>query len=81
MPQTQELPTMTTASRKSNSDYNFASELAELEKIVESLESENSTLNNAIDRFEAATIKANQLKKYLATAQLRVETLKKDFDK
>ncbi len=62
------------------SDFNFSQALGELEEITTYLESSEVDLNVAIAKFERGTELAGELKKYLQTAENKVETLKARFE-
>lgn len=62
------------------SDFDFAKAMAELEEIADFLESDDIDLAQAIKKFERGAQLAVQLKTYLAHAETKIQTIKKNFD-
>lgn len=63
-------------SKKSEKEPTFEDELAELEAIVESLESGNVPLAELVERYEAGMRHLKNCQEKLANAELRIEQLR-----
>ncbi len=67
------------APSKSASNFNFSSNMKELEEIAAYLEGSDVDLDTAIAKFERGAALAGELKQYLASAENKVEQLKQNF--
>ncbi len=60
--------------------FNFTKAFQELEKIVQSFESEQSDLDEGLQKFERGLALAKQLKAKLQDVEQKIETIKQKFD-
>lgn len=59
--------------------FNFAKAYAELEKIVQSFESEQTDLDEGLEKFERGLQLAKSLKAKLRDVEQKIETIKQKF--
>ena len=64
---------------KDSSNFDFAKSMAELEKIVQDLESGEIDLDVALKKFERGAEVAQDLQNYLEKTELKINTIKAKF--
>jgi exodeoxyribonuclease VII small subunit len=70
------------SSDKPKSSFNYSEAIAELEEITSYLESAEVDLDEAIKKFDRGSELANQIEKYLKTAENKIRSIKeKSVDK
>ena len=65
---------------KTDKPIDFAASLAELEAIATWFESDNSDIDQSMNKFERGMELASELKSYIESASNRVEKIKQRFD-
>jgi exodeoxyribonuclease VII small subunit len=66
---------------KPASSFNFSDSMQELEEITEYLESTDTDLDKALEKFKRGTELVKQLELHLEEAQNKVKTIRSDIDK